>query len=167
MPKLHADRSSIPDRYLIDQLKRRDPALFRDTSMYVGACSMVDGRQPLVISPKDKERIDRIRPGSYGDSIKYGSTKEKRDNNIYICPRYWCPRSRTGLQNLSDKCPLKNEHPWDLTNSKSGFFKKGDARHIGFIAPKRGASTELCLPCCFKKGGVHHDRCKNKVKVRN
>ena len=66
-----------------------DPELFKyETNKkyqaYSTICGEVDFRQPIVISKRNKEIIDKNHPGSYNHSLEYGSKGRK---NIYICPK--------------------------------------------------------------------------------
>ena len=87
-------------KYSLKRLYDADPSLFKyDTNKlyqaYSTICGEVDERQPIVISPQDKERIDQQHPNSYHKSIQYGT--KGRENNIYICPKYWCIHCNTSL----------------------------------------------------------------------
>lgn len=87
-------------KYSLKRLYDADSTLFKYNTnklyqAYSTICGEVDERQPIVISPQDKERIDLKHPNSYNESIQYGT--KGRENNIYICPQYWCIHCNTSL----------------------------------------------------------------------
>ena len=65
---------------------------------YSRACQSNQRRQPVILTDAEKEKIDRMHPGSYSEALKYGSTPEKQ--YWYICPRYWC---LTGNYSLTEE----------------------------------------------------------------
>jgi hypothetical protein len=143
---------TVPRGLILDNLYRADPTLFAGTS-YAKVCGQVDKRQPVVITPEERERIDADFPGSYGArAVAHGSSAATAERNLYICPPVWCPMSRVSmtLEQLkanggqcpggADETPMRNE---------SKYFK-GGARHIGFLDPAKHPAG-MCLPCCFNK----------------
>ena len=71
-----------------------DPEIFsydiKDSryKLYSRACPYNVKRQPVILTEREKENIDKKAPGSYGTAIKYGSSPDSQ--YWYICPRYWC-----------------------------------------------------------------------------
>jgi hypothetical protein len=85
--------------YSLKRLYDADPELFKyetnkSYQAYSTICGEVDFRQPIVISKRHKEMIDREHPNSYNEHLEYGSKTRK---NIYICPKYWCVNCETSL----------------------------------------------------------------------
>ena len=141
------------DRYFLTQLQENDPAIFLDTKNYARLCAANNFRQPVVVSQKEKENIDKNGfKNSYDDSVLYGS--DTGHLNHYMCPRIWCPTSRVPLteKQLEDndgKCPGPHfEKPLILYNDKYWDNNPKIAHHIGFH--KQKTPTGLCLPCCMK-----------------
>jgi hypothetical protein len=144
-------------QYVLNRLKSHDRKLFaskKDTPQYSTKCQWADGRQPIVISQEDKDRIDSLYPNSYDNNfIKYGTDAEKMKKNIYICPEIWCPISRVSMTykefvENGEKCPSKDiDEP--VINMRSKLFTDKNTnerkpRYIGFT----GDGND-CLPCCF------------------
>ena len=141
------------DRYFLTQLQQADPTIFLDTKNYARLCAANNFRQPIIVTPEEKERIDREGySDSYDDSILYGS--DKQHLNHYMCPRIWCPTARIPLteKQLEDnggKCPGPHfEKPMKLYENKYWDENPKIPHHIGFH--KQKTPTGLCLPCCMK-----------------
>jgi len=141
------------DRYFLTQLQQADPAIFLDTKNYARLCGANIYRQPIVVTPEEKEKIDREGySNAYDDSILYGS--DKQHLNHYMCPRIWCPTSRIPLteKQLEDnggKCPGPHfEKPMKLYEKNYWDDNPKIPHHIGFHKQKTPAG--LCLPCCMK-----------------
>ena len=86
--------------YFFNRMDKRDPALFLKNkegkfNAYSRMCPSNVRRQPVILTDKEKERIDREHPGSYEHAINYGSDPDKK--YWYICPRYWCIKDNTSL----------------------------------------------------------------------
>jgi hypothetical protein len=141
------------DRYFLSQLQQNDPAIFLDTKNYARLCAANNFRQPIVVSPQEKEKIDREGYSTaYDDSIHYGS--DQNHMNHYMCPRIWCPTARIPLteKQLEDnggRCPGPTfEKPMKLYENKYWDNNPKIKHHIGFHKQKTPAG--LCLPCCMK-----------------
>ena len=152
-----------------ERLEERDPKLFvineKDGkyNAYSRQCQWNARRQPVILTDKEKEKIDKEHPGSYKHAIKYGSDPNKQ--YWYICPRYWSLTKNTSLteeevksgdygnvipQN-SKKVP-KNASIFEFTDNR---VHKGDngeyiQHYPGFILKKDSHPDNYCLPCCFK-----------------
>ena len=112
-----------PKQYVINRLKIADPKLFKEKregkkNNYSMQCQSSNKRQPIVITPDVKARIDKnpkYGPKSYDDNfIAYGSDAEKMKKNIYICPEVWCPVSGVSMTYAQfvkngKKCPGNGE----------------------------------------------------------
>ena len=122
----------------------------------------------MILTEKEKKRIDKEHPGSYEESIEYKSS-ENGETYTYICPRYWSLTENTSLTEEEVKSkkygkviPAKNEK--GKTNTKIGEGEKifeftsnehvdanGDYVHHspGFMKSDKNPSGK-CMPCCFK-----------------
>ena len=162
--------------YELKRLYNADPKLFKFSGnkmfgAYSTICGSVDQRQPIVISEKEKEKIDSEHPGSYTFALSYGSKKK----NQYICPRIWCIKCNVSLTEqeiLNSKhgkntCPnctggiIPNRKKRNNTNiipegstliiKTASYWTRGSAiPYPGFIEPGKHPKG-LCMPCCFKK----------------
>ena len=64
-------------------------------------------KQPIVVSKKELDNIDNEFSDSYDGFLKVGSTKQKCSENFYICPRYWCPKSKVSISPSQMKSGIK------------------------------------------------------------
>lgn len=171
------------------RMENRDPKLFESDidgkfKAYSRLCPWNVKRQPVILTDKEKEDIDKNHPGSYDEAIKYGSDK---DNQFwYICPRYWSLKYNTSLTEEEVKSgkygnviPDKSKKVpngasiFEFTDSKEHMNSQGEyVKHYpGFL--KEGSHPEdLCIPCCFKSWDSpaqkeRRDQCiNNKVKEK-
>ena len=149
------------------RLHDNDPTLFLTQDVgkfkqYSRACPWNVRRQPILLTEKEKENIDRNHPGSYENAIKYGSDP---DNQFYyICPRYWCLLNNTSLTEedvKQGKCGgqiiprdakkvppgkyiLEFNHPSEHIDEEGNYIP----HHPGFL--KNPNPDGKCIPCCFK-----------------
>lgn len=143
--------------YFINLLKTADKNLFTDE--YSRKCQA--SYQPLVISKKEKENLEKKDMLKYFDNIiEYGS--DPANKNFYTCPRLWCPESKIPLDHNSTdlKCPIENEEPlqmlWDNDKTKPRYVKL-----------KKNGNNELLVPCCFKRGESEKKSLKIPKNVKN
>ncbi len=157
--------------YFQSRMEKRDPALFEISSndpkfkAYSRMCPSNVRRQPVILTEKEKAKIDKEHPGSYDHAIKYGSDPNKQF--YYICPRYWCLKDNTSLteeevekgvcggrdaiipQNAS-KVPA-GKYIYEFNAKRE--HKNADGSYLqhspGFLSSKKHPNR-LCLPCCFK-----------------
>jgi hypothetical protein len=152
------------------KMSERDPKLFlkRKTgkfNAYSRTCPMNVRRQPVLLTDKEMEKIDRENPGSYSEKIKYGSSP---DNQYwYICPRFWCLKTNTSMTEedvKAGKCGgsdkiiphdakvvPKDAFVYEFTDPKEHIDQDGKyvQHYPGFV--KQGTHPDdLCIPCCFK-----------------
>jgi hypothetical protein len=152
------------------KMSERDPKLFikRKTgkfNAYSRTCPMNIRRQPVLLTDKEMEKIDRENPGSYSEKIKYGSSP---DNQYwYICPRFWCLKTNTSMTEedvKAGKCGgsdkiiphdakvvPKDAFVYEFTDPKEHVDQDGNyiTHYPGFV--KQGTHPDdLCIPCCFK-----------------
>ena len=153
---------------IFERLHSRDPALFLtqdkgNFKQYSRTCGWNVRRQPIVLSDKEKARIDKYHPGSYTEAIKYGSSPENQ--NWYICPRYWCLLNNTSLteeevkagacggkiipQNAKKVPPgayiMEFTHPTEHITEDGKYIDHAP----GFLKPSQHPDGK-CVPCCFK-----------------
>lgn len=140
-------------RYFNTMLNAADP-LFVETPLYSRKCAANNFRQPIVISKKEKEALDKSEyKGSYDNAVLYGS--DPANNNWYMCPRIWCPMSRLPLtkeqlDKNDGKCPGPHfEKPMLLYDESYWDSDPKTAKYVGFL--KERSPKNFCLPCCFKK----------------
>ena len=157
--------------YFQARMEKRDPVLFVKSmddpnfKAYSRMCPSNVRRQPVILTDKEKEKIDREHPGSYSHSVKYGS--DPKNQYHFICPRYWCIKDNTSLTEeevnsgvcggrdaiippRASKIP-KGKYIYEF-NARSE-HKDADGNYIehapGFLSKKKHPE-KMCLPCCFK-----------------
>lgn len=87
-----------------------------------------------------EEYDEKVGEKSYKYYLKTGSTPEKCEENYYICPRYWCPKSKIAVATKDGRCPDHDngerpvQHACDTVNP---YFLKRDVH-----------KDNLQLPCC-------------------
>ena len=168
----------------LSKLKRKEPTLFLSEdegkfSAYSKICQASAQRQPIVLTPEEKEKIDQedAQTGSksYSHALEYGTDPENK--NYYICPRYWClktnqPIDPKELKEVKDKDGnIELEHPTcgKVLPSGSKQVKPGhyivqfetskqhrdkNGKYIDNVPGFLEGSLHpkgLCMPCCFKK----------------
>ena len=153
--------------FVLERLYKADPKLFlwKDLSTklknYSSKCGAVDYRQPIVITKKEKDYIDKNHPGSYTGHVQTGSTPELKEKNFYICPKIWCKVSKISIteeeyNKYGKKCPGPYfEEPmfFPKKGSKKNYFinKDGSESHWPSLLNKNKHPRNLELPCCGKK----------------
>ena len=157
--------------YFQARMERRDPVLFVKSmddpkfKAYSRMCPSNVRRQPVILTEKEKERIDKEHPGSYNHAIKYGSDPNKQF--YYICPRYWCIKDNTSLTEeevnagvcggrdaiipaKASKIP-KGKYIYEFNAKREHDDGKGNyLEHAPGFLSKKKHPTGMCLPCCFK-----------------
>ena len=73
--------------YFFERMYNRDPKLFLKKksgkfNAYSRICAHNMRKQPVIISQEEKDKIDRLHPGSYSEAIKYGSSQETQQYYI-------------------------------------------------------------------------------------
>ena len=160
--------------YFFDRMYKRDPALFLTKkegkfNAYSRICPSNIRRQPVILTDKEKEKIDREHPGSYSHTFKYGSDPNKQF--WYICPRYWCLKDNVSLTQeevdrgecsgkvipIGKKKVTDGEYIYEFGAKEGTHAAKewidSDGKYIthypGFV--KEGSHpSDLGIPCCFK-----------------
>lgn len=115
---------------LLQLLKKADNELFnyggdgKNYKSYASLCASNAKRQPIVISEEKLREIQAKYPKAIPKYVHAGSTKEKRQKNIYICPKVWCTKSEVAMtaeQFKQSGCPDKqNDKPLILYNEGQG-----------------------------------------------
>ena len=157
--------------YFQARMEKRDPVLFVKSmddpkfKAYSRMCPSNVRRQPVILTEKEKDRIDKEHPGSYSHAVKYGSDPNKQF--YYICPRYWCIKDNTSLTEeevnagvcggrdaiipaRASKIP-KGKYIYEFNVKREHDDGKGNyIEHApGFLSKKKHPKG-MCLPCCFK-----------------
>ncbi|MHC5180671.1 MAG: hypothetical protein ACYSOW_02185, partial [Planctomycetota bacterium] len=149
------------------RLESRDPKLFKTEidkkfSAYSRICPSHIRRQPVILTDKEKEEIDKNHAGSYDKAIKYGTSKE--NEFWYICPRYWSLADGVSLTEEQVKSGKygkiiphnakkisEGENIYEFTDLKYHMDSKGDYINLNPGFEKEDKHPEgYCLPCCFK-----------------
>ena len=147
------------------KLQKQDPSLFLTKkegkfNSYSRSCSSQYKRQPVILTNEEKEKIDKEHPGSYDQSVQYGSNPDKKF--WYICPRYWSLKDNVSLTEEEAKSgKYGNIIP---TNSKKippggnvyefnekrfhGEGSKYIQHNPGFLKNSKHPQGK-CIPCCF------------------
>lgn len=122
------------NKYLINKLKNADKALWNDNNKS-RKCQRV--KQPIPLS-KDE----------YNDFKNKGLNKHfdnaiLHNDNYYICPRLWCPKSNVPLDegDPNAKCPGADEKPMRLNDD----MKNKNHPRYAYLKKKDN------IPCCGKK----------------
>ena len=152
------------NRYLNNILQDTDPLIFSKTKNYSRKCQVSDLRQPVVITKEQKKKIDEMGySDGYDNYLEYGSSENNQ--NVYICPKIYCPGSQIPLsyekyKKLGEKCPNPEEEPILLYESQLWNNDPTLKHYIGFL--KERGYNNLKLPCCFKK----EQKIKDSVTVK-
>jgi hypothetical protein len=114
-------------------------------------------RQPVILTHKEKERIDAVAPNTYDNELKYGSDPD--NPYYYICPRYWDLKNNVPVSpDKVDKDKLISRNASDTEKQKHiqsryilELAKPGDKpiyqTRVGFLTKKN--PTGHYMPCCF------------------
>ena len=159
----------------------RDPTLFikQGKGRYSTACPSQYDKQPIVLTSKEKDYIDKkdasFGINSYDESITYGTGKDKFH---YVCPRFWCLNDENGKQRSitlkeinEGKCggwdaliPRKAKkippggRIYEFTDQRfhRERYQMDDTDNILVYKPmypgfqeKTKHPDNLCIPCCF------------------
>jgi hypothetical protein len=140
----------------LTKMTKLDPVLFSTTTQgkyksYSSMCQWSDKRQPIILSPHEKERLDREFPESIEYALRHGS--DEKHQNYYVCPKYWCLLTNAPISEedaKSGKCggiiehdapqlkPGENKYVYEFKDTVPGFLDKR-------------TPEGHCLPCCFNK----------------
>jgi hypothetical protein len=136
--------------YLINKLKNADKELWNDNNKS-RKCQKV--KQPIPLS--NEEYINFEKKGLN----KYFDNSIKHNNNYYICPRLWCPKSNIPLEegNLQAKCPIAGEEPMRLNDEMKN---KNLPRYV-YLKKKDN------IPCCGKKLSVNATESKDSKESKD
>ena len=186
--EINLDNVSLRD-YFSNRMKSRDEKLFvvegeGNINSYSRTCNSTHRRQPVILTDKEKDRIDKEHPGSYhkDSAIKYGSSPENQ--HWYICPRYWSIKDNTSL---TEKEALSGEYG-DIIPEKAKNIPKGaniyefneklyhvkkdgtyKMNYPGYLEPNKN-NDGLCAPCCFgsylgKQQSERRKQCKINEEI--
>ena len=166
------EKLSNPNPFF-ERLMKRDPTLYRkkgDGKMneYSRSCPWNYRKQPVILTDKEKEEIDKNHPGSYDKAIKYGSNPAKK--YWYICPRYWDLKNNVSLSEKEVEELKKKEGdiviPYDAKEVPPGKYifeftedkyhiDKKTGKYINHNPGFQGSEDGLCIPCCFNNNKFH------------
>lgn len=156
------------------RLKEKDPELYKSVKIvngkeirYSTSCT----HQPVLITNKEKDEIDKKYRDSYGEALEYGSSKENK--NWYICPQFWCFKTNTSMtkeQIDNGECGKtvkeieENSFEFKDYAKEDGTYKYNP----GLISGKH-KDENLCFPCCYKewnsdKQKATQDKCKKHIE---
>jgi len=153
------------------KLKEKDPDLYKSVKMvngkeirYSTSCT----HQPVLITNKEKDEIDKKYRDSYGEALEYGSSKENK--NWYICPQFWCFKTNTSMtkeQIDNGECG-KTEKEKEENSFEFKDYAKKNEYNPGLISGKH-KDENLCFPCCYKewnsnKQKATQDKCKKHIE---
>lgn len=162
----------------LKKLMTREPTLFLSNpkgnyESYSRMCPANIHRQPIILTDAEKDRIDREHPGSYTQSLSYGTSDRKYH---YICPRYWCLLTQSSMTEAEVQESIRMEKlnpgsgscgliiPPNQKKVPKGhyiyeFDEKGkqhrdlEGKYVanapGFL-DKEAHPDGSCIPCCFK-----------------
>jgi hypothetical protein len=154
--------------YFLKKMKTLEPKLFNieekdGFTSYSRICQTNTNLQPVILTEDEKNKIDKENPGSYSESIKYGSEPDKQF--YYICPRYWCLKTNSSISEEdvkagkcgkvmdanSDNKPIKPGHyVYEFTDPKYHVDENGKyIQHYPGFKPSGSHPKDLCLPCCY------------------
>ena len=120
--------------YLINKLKNADKALWNDNNKS-RKCQRV--KQPI---PLSKDEYNDLKNKGFN---KHFDNSIIHNDNYYICPRIWCPKSNVPLDESDPnaKCPGADEKPMRLNDD----MKNKNHPRYAYLKKKDN------IPCCGKK----------------
>ena len=142
------------DKYLINKLKNADKELWKDGKGIKNKARKCQKKfQPIPLSSEEFINFEKKGLNMHFDnSIKH-------NNNYYICPRLWCPKSNVPLPfaeegNPNAKCPIADEKPMRLNE---------DMKNKNL--PRNVYLTKHNIPCCGKKSNTDNNK-KDDKKIK-
>jgi hypothetical protein len=149
-----------------NKMKRLEPKIFSVKSddnfgSYAQICPSNYNKQPVILSQAEKDEIDKNHPGSYENSIKYGT--DPKNPYYYICPRFWCLLTNTSMTEeevKTGKCgdiiPFnaktipKGAYVYEFTDNKYHKNKEGEyVKHYPGFREDGSNKDGHCVPCCY------------------
>lgn len=144
----------------ISPLHNADADIFNKAT-YSSKCSVTNNRQPVVISPEEFQKYMETGKDRLMDNyIRYGS--RPTNENIYFCPRVWCPQSKVPL-NPGEECPLEGEKPLQMYKHNYWGNDPKKPHYVGFH--KDVNEKGLCLPCCYLANQAQNEEEGKKRKL--
>ncbi len=143
----------------ISPLHNADADIFNKAT-YSSKCSVTNNRQPVVISPEEYDKYKEIGKDELLDNtIRYGS--RPTNENIYFCPRIWCPQSKVPVKPGED-CPAPGEKPLLMYKHNYWGNDPNKPHYVGFH--KDVNEKGLCLPCCYTANQAKNEGESGKKK---
>ena len=168
-----------PMNPFLKKLQQREPVLFHKSSdgvhsQYSRMCLWSAKRQPVILTEKEKERIDTVAPNAYDNVMKYGSDPD--NPYYYICPRYWDLKHNLPVR--PDKLDKSKLIPKDIPDRlkhvdiQSKYIidlsiPGDDKTFMTRIGMLKGKSPDgHFLPCCFttRTGGKKADEVDKRTE---
>ena len=168
------------------KLQELDPTLYltKDQGKYNAysrSCPWNNRRQPVILTKKEKDEIDKKHPGSYDHFIEYGSNENNK--HFYICPRYWDLKRNVSLTEeevksgkygnvigQKDKYIKEGDNIFEFTDEKDHIDKKTKkykTHYPGFLGEDKHPDG-LCIPCCFTEWNKPTQiKRRNKCLIKN
>ena len=137
---LETSGGSGNEKYLINKLKDADKGVWKkDIGIKNIARQCQKKFQPIPLSTEEFINFEKKGLNKHFDNFKF------HNNNNYICPRIWCPKSNIPLpfadeENPNAKCPIADEKPMRLNDDMQN---KNSPRYVYF--------TKHNILCCGKK----------------
>ena len=161
-----------------EKIEEREPIFFvknieNGMKAYSRMCPSNQKRQPVLVTPKEMDKILITHPRFLEDGLKdktilrYGTSNDSRKHNYYICPRYWCLKNWSpwspGDKNCGDIIP---ENAKEVPKGSYVYsFQDNNKPYPGFLDLDKDG---VCKPCCFgkiaKKRLELESICLNKIK---
>jgi len=116
---------------------------------YSRTCPANLGRQPVILTNDEKQRIDVSNRDAYGYALEYGN--DPNNKHWFICPRYWCTNTNLPLteQDIANgKCEKKYIH--EFTDNTYHIDNNGKYIQHNPGLKTKGHPTHG-VPCCFGK----------------
>lgn len=138
-------------RFFNTMLNNVDNDMFAKTANYATKCGVSALRQPIGMTLEEKEKVDKLGYGDgYDNFMVHGSSPEKQ--NVYMCPRIYCPTSKIPLSYKKylandKKCPGDDEDPILLYTTINWHNDPTRKHYVGFLKDK--GYNNVNLPCCF------------------
>jgi hypothetical protein len=147
-------------QYFENRMKNRITMFEEKMNNYTKQCQFSQGRQPVILTKEEKERIDDrykdvpVKP--YGNVLEYEKDKNNTNQSLYfVCPRYWCiqPGNERPLTEEEVKKGVCGKVIQNEKEPKEGeyIYDRGEQYNPnpGFLKPKNNSKS--CVPCCFKE----------------
>jgi len=172
--KLRTSKGNI----FFDKLNKLEPTLYlqkidnKKFNQYSRMCPFSDRRQPIILTDKELEKIDKESPGSYKKILKFGS--DTNNKYSYICPRYWDIKRNISLTKeqvdsgkygdiIPDKATIIPEGA-NIYEFKSKKHIDKDGNYVDYVPgflDRKNHPKNKCIACCF-----HNERWNQPAQIK-